>query len=99
MPMFGPPLSKVLAALAALSATFLLVVAGSTATFLAGRYLAVRVAGMSEIEFLRDSIVAGSSIVIHLTVDRFLHRVSRHARCLRATPSLSALIRKFLTRR
>jgi hypothetical protein len=89
--------SKVMASVITVFIAFLLVMIGATATFLTGRYVAVQIIGMNDIEYLRDSVVASSSIVIHLTLDRFLHHAWRCTRCLRAAMSL--LIAKFLSRK
>ncbi|MGO9466063.1 MAG: hypothetical protein ACLQVF_18125 [Isosphaeraceae bacterium] len=94
--MLGFQFSKVLAVVLTVFVAFLLAMASATATFLAGRYLAARL-GMGDVEYLRDSIVASSAIVIHLTVDRFLDHAWRSTRCLRA--SALSLIRKFLSKR
>lgn len=88
--------SNLLASLITILIAFLLVVASSLAAFILARSIAVRT-GMLPVEFYRDSIVASSSIVIHLTLDRFLHFVWRSSRCLRAHAVF--LIRKHLTRR
>jgi hypothetical protein len=55
-----------------------------TITLFCSSALALRLVGMPLRQFVGEYIIAGSTIVIHLILDRSLHQTSRHRRCLRA---------------
>jgi hypothetical protein len=85
-----PTLSEVVAAVVTLLASILVIAVVVTATIASSYCFALKV-GMREENFLSDMIVANASIVIHLTLERFLRRAGRSARCLGAY--LSFLLR------
>jgi hypothetical protein len=98
--MLDPRLCKALMTIITFCLATLLVASTSAATFLVGRHLAVRLAGMGEVEYYHDSIVAFVAIVTHLAVEHILRHPSYATRCLWSVAAfLIRLVCRILTGR